>query len=122
MLFVSSVQASSEYFHDKLGFTVDFLYGDPPFYGSVSRGHARLHLRFVHQPVLTPEVREREESLLSAYFEVENLKSLFAEYKATGATFAQRLKKEPWGASSFIVLDPDRNLLYFCEPVGDSVA
>ena len=88
VLFVSNVQASSNYFHNQLGFTVDFLHGNPPFYGSVSRGAARLHLRFVHEPVITAEAREREEGLLSAFLEVDNIKSLFAEYKAAGVAFA----------------------------------
>jgi hypothetical protein len=94
VVFVSNVQASSEYFSDKLGFKVDFLHGHPAFYGSVSRGGARLHLRFVHEAVFSPQVRERE-SLLSAFLEVNNIKSLFAEYEAAGVDFVQPLKKEP---------------------------
>lgn len=35
---------------DRLGFAIDFLHGRPPFYGSVSRNEATVHLRFVHQP------------------------------------------------------------------------
>ena len=112
VVFVSDVQASSDYFRDKLGFQVDFLHGRPAFYGSVSRGGARLHLRFVSEAVFSPQVRERE-SLLSAFLEVDNVKHLFAEYKAAGVNFVQPLKKEPWGASAFIVVDPDGNWIYF---------
>jgi len=113
VVFVSNVQASAAFFRDKLGFAVDFLHGHPPFYGSVSRGAARLHLRFVHKPVITPAVREREDDLLSAFIEVDNIRSLFTEYKAAGVNFAHPLRKEPWGASAFIVLDPDGNFLCF---------
>jgi catechol 2,3-dioxygenase-like lactoylglutathione lyase family enzyme len=113
MVFVSNVQASAEYFRDKLGFKVDFLHGNPAFYGSVSRDGARLHLRFVHEPVITPAVREREGGLLSALLEVDNIKSLFGEYKAAGVNFAHPLRKEPWGASTFIILDPDGNGICF---------
>ena len=48
----------------KLGFAIDFLYGQPPFYGSVSRGGACLHLRFVHEPVFKAGVREEERPLV----------------------------------------------------------
>lgn len=113
VVFVSNVEASAIFFRDKLGFAIDFLHGNPPFYSSVSRGAARLHLRFVHEPVITPEVREREDGLLSAFIEVDNIKSLFAEYKAAGVKFAHPLRKEPWGRSAFIVLDPDGNGLCF---------
>jgi hypothetical protein len=34
------------HFQERLGFDIDFLHDAPPFYGSVSRGEARLHLRF----------------------------------------------------------------------------
>ena len=38
ILFVRDVPASAAFFKEKLGFEIDFLYGAPPFYGSVSRG------------------------------------------------------------------------------------
>jgi hypothetical protein len=66
VVFVSNVQTSAAFFRDRLGFAIDFLHGHPPFYASVSRGAARLHLRFVQEPVIAPGVREREEGLLSA--------------------------------------------------------
>lgn len=112
VVFVSNVQASAKYFRDKLGFAVDFLHGNPPFYGSVSRGGASLHLRFVHEPVLA---RDGEEALLSAFLAVENVKALFAEYKGRGVKFAQPLRKEPWGGAAFVVLDPDGNWICFAE-------
>jgi hypothetical protein len=93
VVFVLNVQTSAAFFRDKLGFAIDFLHGLPPFYASVSRGAARLHLRFVH--------------------DVEDIKGLFAEYKAAGVDFVQPLRKEPWGGSAFIVRDPDGNCICF---------
>jgi catechol 2,3-dioxygenase-like lactoylglutathione lyase family enzyme len=113
VVFVSNVQTSAAFFRDKLGFAIDFLHGHPPFYASVSRGTARLHLRFVHEPVITLGAREREEGLLSAFLDVDNIKGLFAEYKVAGVDFVQPLRKEPWGGSAFIVLDPDGNWICF---------
>jgi catechol 2,3-dioxygenase-like lactoylglutathione lyase family enzyme len=112
VVFVSDVQASTAFFRDRLGFVIDFLHGHPPFYGSVSRGGACLHLRFVHEPAFAPGIRERE-GLLSAFLDVDNIKALFAEYKAAGVKFVHPLKKEPWGASTFIVLDLDGNWICF---------
>jgi hypothetical protein len=31
--------------------------------------------------------------------------------------FHQTLKQEPWGATTFIVIDPDGNLILFAGPV-----
>ena len=116
-LFVGDIKASCDFYTDKLGFTVAFVYGDPPYYGQVSRDHARLNLRMVCEPVFT-DVREREH-LLSASLTVataDEIKQLFLSYQAAGVPFHQTLKKEPWGARTFIVIDPDGNLILFAGP------
>jgi len=114
VLFVTNVETSAAYFRDKLGFAIDFLHGQPPFYGAVSRGGACLHLRGVHEPVFKERIRE-EEQLLAAFLEVANVKGLFAECKAAGASFVHPLRKEPWGGSAFTVRDPDGNAICFAQ-------
>jgi len=116
-LFVGDIKASCDFYTDKLGFTVAFVYGDPPYYGQVTRDHARLNLRMVCEPVFT-DVREREH-LLSASLTVataDEIKQLFLSYQAAGVPFHQTLKKEPWGARTFVVMDPDGNLILFAGP------
>jgi len=116
-LFIADIKASCDFYTDKLGFTVAFVYGDPPYYGQVSRDHARLNLRMVCEPVFT-DVREREH-LLSASLTVataDEIKQLFLSYQAAGVPFHQTLKKEPWGARTFVVVDPDGNLILFAGP------
>jgi uncharacterized glyoxalase superfamily protein PhnB len=116
-LFVADIQTSCDFYTQKLGFAVDFVYGDPPYYGQVSRDHALLALRLVCEPVFT-QVREREQ-LLSASLTVataDEIKQLFLSYQAVGVSFQQSLKKEPWGAKTFVVIDPDGNLILFAGP------
>jgi catechol 2,3-dioxygenase-like lactoylglutathione lyase family enzyme len=112
VLFVSDVDASAAFYRDTLGFSIDFVHGEPPFYGSVSRDGACLHLKFVHQPVLTVAPDDRD-AFITAFVEVENVKTLFAEYVAAGVTFTQRLQTEAWGGRDFIVRDPDGNTICF---------
>jgi len=45
--------------------------------------------------------------------DVDDVKQLFLEFQAAGVPFHQTLRKEPWGATTFIVRDPDGNLLLF---------
>ena len=116
-LFVADIKASCNFYTDKLGFTIAFVYGDPPYYGQVTRDHARLNLRMVCEPVFL-DIREREH-LLSASLTVataDEIKQLFLSYQAAGVRFHQTLKKEPWGARTFIVMDPDGNLILFAGP------
>jgi catechol 2,3-dioxygenase-like lactoylglutathione lyase family enzyme len=117
-LFVADIKASCDFYAEKLGFTVAFVYGNPPFYGQVTRDHARLNLRVVGEPVFAGDIREREH-LLSASLTVataDEIKQLFLSYQAAGVPFHQTLKKEPWGARTFIIRDPDGNLILFAGP------
>jgi catechol 2,3-dioxygenase-like lactoylglutathione lyase family enzyme len=117
-LYVADVKVSCHFFTSKLGFKVDFVYGDPPFYGMVKRDHARLCMRLVCEPVFVGDIRQREH-LLSASITVDTaaeIKQLFLEFQTAGVSFHQGLKKEPWGARNFIVIDPDGNLILFAGP------
>ena len=112
VLLVRDVSASADFFRNKLGFTVDFLHGAPPFYGAVSRDGVCLHLRFVHQPVFT-RAAALEKSLILATIEVSNVQGLFEAFRAQDVDFAQTLVKQVWGGTDFQVRDPDGNVLSF---------
>jgi catechol 2,3-dioxygenase-like lactoylglutathione lyase family enzyme len=111
-LFVSGIEAACQFFTARLGFTVSFTYGNPPFYAQVTRDAARLNLRHVDHPVFDNTPRERED-LLSAVITVGDVKQLYLEFQSAGVPFHQALRNEPWGARTFIVRDPDGNLLLF---------
>jgi catechol 2,3-dioxygenase-like lactoylglutathione lyase family enzyme len=112
ILLVRDVTACAAFFHEKLGFEIDFLHGLPPFYGAVSRDGVKLHIRFVHEPFFA-EATKQEESVLCASFEVSNVQGLFEEFRTRGVEFAQTLTKQAWGGTDFHVRDPDGNVVSF---------
>lgn len=112
VLFVRNVAEAADFYAFQLGFDVDFLHGHPPFYGSVSRDSACLHLRHVHRPYFA-EFAKREQGLILAAIEVSNAKAFFAEFEARGVTFAQPLQRQAWGGLDFHVRDPDGNVISF---------
>jgi len=112
ILSVRNVPASAAYFRDRLGFAIDFLYGDPPFYGAVSRGEICLHLRFVKQPNFA-ELAAREVSLILASVEVSDVQRLFDEFVERGAEIAQPPTRQSWGGTDCHVSDPDGNVISF---------
>ena len=114
ILFVRDVEASAAFFEAKLAFHIDFLHGKPPFYGSVSRDRAYVHLRFVHQTNFA-ELAALEGGLILATIEVANVKALFQEYEGRHVEFAQRLVRQAWGGLDFHVRDPDGNVISFVE-------
>ena len=117
-LFVTNIKRSCEFFCEKLGFSLVFRYGKPPYYAQVGRDAARLNLRCVERPLIEAMVRNGEE-LLSVSMTVataNEIKLLYLEFQSAGVAFHQKLKKQPWGAKNFVVKDPDGNLLLFAGP------
>jgi catechol 2,3-dioxygenase-like lactoylglutathione lyase family enzyme len=111
-LFVADMAVSCGFYTRKLGFSVAFTVGEPPFYGQVVRDGARLNLRCLAAPVMDGQLRDSED-LLSASITLDDVEALFLEFHAAGVEFHRALKTEQWGARTFIVRDPDGNLILF---------
>jgi catechol 2,3-dioxygenase-like lactoylglutathione lyase family enzyme len=112
-LFVSDIETACRFYVEKLGFKIAFSYGEPAFYAQVFRDGGRLNLRKVSGPVFDGAFRAREGDALSATLTLDDAKPLFLEFQKAGVTFRQSLRTEPWGARTFIVKDPDGNLICF---------
>jgi catechol 2,3-dioxygenase-like lactoylglutathione lyase family enzyme len=114
-LFVSNLAASCAFFTDKLGFAVEFVYGEPPFYAQVKRDGAQIALRHVDRDVMDniAVAMKADVDMLTASIPVDDVMALYSEFQAAGVAFHQELRTEPWGARTFIVRDPDGNLLLF---------
>ena len=114
-LFVSDIAASCTFFTARLGFAVEFHYGEPPFYAQVKRDGAQIALRHVDRPVLDKiaEAMKADVDMLAASISVDDVLALYSEFQLAGIAFHQELRTEEWGARTFIVRDPDGNLLLF---------
>jgi catechol 2,3-dioxygenase-like lactoylglutathione lyase family enzyme len=111
-LFVSDLAASLDFF-GRIGFEPVFVHGDPPFYAQVARDCARLNLRHVDGPVFDAGFREREGDTLATTIATDDIAPLYAEFEAAGVAFHQTLRTESWGSRTFILADPDGNLIAF---------
>jgi catechol 2,3-dioxygenase-like lactoylglutathione lyase family enzyme len=117
-LFVADIQQSCDFYTQKLGFSTVFMYGDPPFYAQVKRGGGLINFKCMDEPVIDPTLRDRE-SLLSADMGLgspADVRQLFDEFQSADVRFFQTIRKESWNALTFIVQDPDGNLLLFAGP------
>jgi catechol 2,3-dioxygenase-like lactoylglutathione lyase family enzyme len=114
-LFVTDIAASCAFFKGKLGFAVEFVYGEPPFYAQVKRDGAQIALRHVDRDVMDKiaAAMAADVDMLAASISVDDVAMLDGEFQAAGGAFHQGLRTEPWGARTFIVRDPDGNLLLF---------
>lgn len=116
-LFVRDMALSCAFYTQRLGFSIVFTHGEPPCYAQVARGGARLNLRRVAAPVIDARLRDAED-LLAASVTLEDAGPLFLEYQRAGAVFHQALLQEVWGARTFIIRDPDDNLILFAGKAG----
>ena len=114
ILFVRDVTRAARFYQGMLGFEIDFLHGTPPFYGSVSRDGACLHLRFVAEPNFT-ELAAKEDALILATVEVTDVQALYAEFEGRNVEFTRGLMEQAWGGTDFHVRDPDGNEISFVQ-------
>jgi uncharacterized glyoxalase superfamily protein PhnB len=111
-VFVRDVHAACAYYVEKLGFTLAFDYGKPPFYAEVERDGVRVCIRHTDEPMIDV-ARARQEDVAVASFEVSDAGALYRELSDRGAVFSQPLRIEPYGVRGFIVDDADGNRLIF---------
>lgn len=112
ILLVSDVPRCAAFFTERLGFTTDFLHGQPVFYGAVSRDGIVIHMRHVDEPPFAAAAA-KEDQLICAAFSVTDVETLYAEFAARGVAFAHPLTVQPWGGADFHVADPDGNRVSF---------
>lgn len=117
-IFVTDMKRAVHFYRDQLGFSVKYLYGEPPYYGLIVRDAAAMNLRHVDRLPMDTALRDREQ-LLAATIVVRNAKTLFVSFKEAGLPFHQKYREQSWSACDFIITDPDGNLIHFASRVGE---
>ena len=96
---VADIEATVAYYCDVLGFERDFVIGDPPDHGSVTR--CRVGIQFTLQRN-TFTARDYPGWF---YVFVENVDAIAAEYEQRGVRFTQLLASREHGMREFEILD-----------------
>lgn len=114
ILLVPDVEATARYYCDKLGFSLSFLYGDPPTHGAVARGDwttEGAQIQFSQRQPVGPS------PAVELYFFVgPQLEQLYADYSAQGVEVVRELATMPWGMREFAIRDCNGYLLRFGTP------
>jgi catechol 2,3-dioxygenase-like lactoylglutathione lyase family enzyme len=100
---VRSLRASSSYYRDALGFKIDWQHGEPPDFGSVSRGHSVIFMCQGCQG--TPGAW--------AMLFAPDVDRLHEEFRNKKALIRMAPTNMPWGLREMHVSDPDGNVLRF---------
>lgn len=99
---VADVERAQQYYKDKLGFEVGWLYPNKEI-GAVSRGRAAIFFRKRAKP-FEPVVH---------WIFAEDIDATYQELTSLGANITEPLERKPWGLRQFTVMDLDGNLFYF---------
>ena len=100
---VSSLRASQRYYRDVLGFGVDWEDGDPPDFGSVSRGHAVVFL--------CQGCQGHPGAWIMVF--TKDVDGLHDEFVDKGAIVKRPPTDMPWRLREMLVEDPDGNTIRF---------
>src|SRR5215813_2145067 len=109
---VRDLKRSLAFYHDQLGFDLDFCYEE--FYASVSRDGCHVHLQCATREPRDQAAFERGE-LIDACVVVQNVETLSSTFASAGVPFTVTLRHMPYGVE-FYVRDPDGYVLGFVQP------
>ena len=109
ILTVRNLAASTRYYREKLGFKLDWEYGDPPDFASVSRGEG---VFFMCQDC---QGHPGAWAMLFA----RDVDRLHDEFRKKGAEIRMAPTDMPWGLREMHVADPDGNILRFGSGIDD---
>jgi catechol 2,3-dioxygenase-like lactoylglutathione lyase family enzyme len=112
---VADLQRSLAFYHDQLGFGLDFCYEE--FYASVSRDGCHIHLKCADPTPRDQAAFERDESI-DACVVIQNAEALSAAFQSAGIMFAVPLRQMLYGVE-FYVRDPDGYVLGFVQPASE---
>jgi GNAT superfamily N-acetyltransferase/catechol 2,3-dioxygenase-like lactoylglutathione lyase family enzyme len=110
ILAVADVAATVRFYRDQLGFTGEWLWGDPPTFGGVTWG--KVHVMFCLQPALAARVEGHQHALM-----VSGIDRLYERHRENGVPILAPLEAKPWGLREYVVRDPNGYHLRIGEPI-----
>jgi [ribosomal protein S5]-alanine N-acetyltransferase len=116
VLKVADVQATAEYYRDKLGFTISFLYGDPPVHGAVSHSQWTAGGAHIQLSQAADGAVDAAPSVDLYLFVGEDIDILYNRYQKNGVEIAREPQTHPWGMREFAVRDCNGYILRFGTP------
>lgn len=112
VLMTHDLASALDFYHQKLGFNIDFVYGDPPDHAGIS------YADWSGQGVVMQltQVPAEQEIMPAGYLYIimsSKLDELCEQYRANGVEIYQEPTNQPWGLREFGIKDLDGQALRF---------
>jgi ribosomal protein S18 acetylase RimI-like enzyme len=104
----SDIAATLAYYKDVLGFESTWTWGDPPVFGSASKGGVTI--TFNLQPELAAKVQGHQHGV-----KVHDVDALYEMHRSRGARIVEEIEGKPWGRE-YVVEDLNGYHLRFTGP------
>lgn len=104
---VDDVVSTANYYRDKLGFSYERFWNDPPSFCMVRRSGVTIMLAQLEQPgVMRPNhPLDPEGGAWDGYVWVDDADALYAEFKSKGVKIARDICDQPYGCRDFDIED-----------------
>ena len=108
----TDIEASIDFYVNRLGFELDFRYQD--FYAGIKAGDGLFHLKLVDDT--DPSIDfVRQGDHLHLYFPTNDVRAMAQNLKARGVAFLTELHDTDYSSSEFSIADNQGHILYFSE-------
>lgn len=118
ILLVTDVVASADYYRQKVGFSYENFWGEPPHFCILWRDDFHLMLSQVHDPQFIVPHYKVVENMWNVYFWVSDVDAMYEELRERGAHIDYELCDQPYGCREFGIQDPDGYDIAFGQQVG----
>lgn len=120
ILLVSDVVQAANYYRDKLGFTHERFWGEPPSFCMPRRdGHVVMLSQADDPKHIVPNYK-RVPNMWNVYFWVDDVEAVYTELRKRGATIDYELCLKEYGVREFGVQDLDGYDIGFGQNLGES--
>jgi RimJ/RimL family protein N-acetyltransferase/catechol 2,3-dioxygenase-like lactoylglutathione lyase family enzyme len=114
VLYVHDVVKTAEYYRDKLGFRIDYLFGEPPDHAGISRGLWSSSMVTIQLSQISPETPIKPTGYL--HIRVADAQQLYDEYHKNDVQILAEPSDKPWSLREFVIKDMNGHILIFASP------
>jgi hypothetical protein len=107
ILLVKDIVAAANYWRDKVGFSYERFWGEPPCFCILNRDGLQLMLSQVQKPTDIRPHWKIVDKMWNVYYWVDDARALYAELQERGATIDYMLYDAPHGCREFGIQDLD---------------
>ena len=114
VLLVRDVVNSANWYRDKLGFSIEGFWGEPPGFAIIKRDDQYIMFHNANPDLIKPNWKIADKTS-NVYFWVKGIDELYQNFIDSGATIDYTIYNTPWGTREFGINDPDEYDISFGE-------